>query len=185
MKIPFAILILVQVCAPLYAFEPALGEPGDKYLAFWLTRDPPPADRTEEEPVLLLTRLPLKQLPELFDLRQLHDRLVKPRSDEPLLEALALTIETYKKDSIWNADRRPLKAVQKIASVNDETRHVVVNGNAYRYEECPLAEVVRLLERPQGKIPIHRIHAPLAGATQTARALRALLKEQVASEKRE
>jgi len=49
----------------------------------------------------------------------------------------------------------------------------------YRYEECPVAEVLQLLERPEGTRPIHRLHAPLAGAEQTARALRLLLREQM------
>jgi hypothetical protein len=110
--------------------------------------------------------------------------VLKPGTEEPLLESLALVIETYRKDSIWNRDRRPLKPVRSIWKVDAETRHIVVNGNTYRYEECPLTEVVRLLEHPEGKLPLHRVHAPLAGATQTARALRLLLKEQLASERR-
>src|SRR5262249_44463191 len=56
-------------------------------------------------------------------------------------------------------------------------------GNTYRYEECPLAEVVRLLEHPHGKLSLHRRFAPLDGATQTAHALRLLVTEQLAAEK--
>src|SRR5688572_19957115 len=107
MKIPFALLILVHVGASqlLGSEVGALGKPAEKYLAFWLTLDPSAKDPTEYEPLLLLTRLPLKELPAHYDLRELRDRVLKPGTDEPLLESLALTIETYRKDSIWNADR--------------------------------------------------------------------------------
>jgi hypothetical protein len=52
-----------------------------------------------------------------------------------------------------------------------------------RYEDCPLPDVVRLLERPEGTMPIHRLHDPLAGCEQTAKALRLLLREQLATDK--
>ncbi len=161
------------------------GKEEEAYLAYWLTSDPPAKDPTQYEPVLLVTRLPLEKLQPHFDLQRLRDHLLKPDDDQPLLEALALTIETYRKDSIWNVDRRPLKSVRGIANVNAEKRRVEVNGKTYRYEDCPLANVVRLIERPEGKVPLHRREAPLAGAKQTARALRLLIKEQLASEKRE
>jgi hypothetical protein len=58
----------------------------------------------------------------------------------------------------------------------------MVNGNTYKYEECRINDVVRLLEHPEGKLPLHRLHAPLSGAKQTARALRFLLLERPVSE---
>lgn len=153
-----------------------------KYVAYWLTRHPPDATSTEYGPVLLLARLPIEQLEPYSDLMQLaaYKRLAE---QPPLLEALALTVETYKKDSIWNPDGRPLKQVQSIGKVRAKAREVIVNGNPYRYEECPVKDVVRLLEHPEGKHTLHRLYAPLLGAEQTARALRLLLKEQLAAEK--
>jgi hypothetical protein len=39
------------------------------------------------------------------------------------------------------------------------------------------------MERPEGTMPIHRLHRPLAGYEQTAKALRLFLQEQIASDK--
>jgi hypothetical protein len=36
-------------------------------------------------------------------------------------------------------------------------RIVRLRGRRYRYQEVPPAEVLRLLEQPEGTIPIHRL----------------------------
>lgn len=149
-----------------------------KYVAYWLA--PHPAGANEAEyPVLLLARLPMDELAEHVTLLGLLKK--KSEQQPPLLEAPALAVVTYKKDSIWNADGVPFKPVRSVADLRPDVRKVTVNGTAYRYEACPVKEVVRLLERPEGTVHIHRIHSPLAGARQTARALLLLLKEQLAS----
>ncbi len=102
-----------------------------------------------------------------------------PPPPPPILDTLALTISTYQKDSIWNVDRQPLKAVTRFRGLNEKDRSVEVNGVRYRYEKCSLAEAVGLLNAPKGKIAIHRTHAPLAGMQQTGRALKLLLDEQL------
>ena len=63
--------------------------------------------------------------------------------------------------------------------LDEKARTVEVSGVRHNYEECPLADVVRLLKAPEGTEPISRLHAPLGGMEQTARALRLLLEEQM------
>ncbi len=96
----------------------------------------------------------------------------------PLLDGFALTVQTYKRDSVWNTDARPFKPVRTLGHFRPKEKEITVNGTAYRYEEGRVADVVRLLERPRGTEDIHRIYPPLAGAEQTARALILLLREQ-------
>jgi hypothetical protein len=159
------------------------GEAQERYVAYWLTREPPDPNRSEYEPVLLLARYPIEQLARLFQgftPKEIADFLQK----RDTLDAPALTIETYKKDSIWNADGWPFKKLQSVGEVNDKQGTVMVNGKKYRFEPCPIKDVVYLLEHPEGKLPVHRIHPPVAGTVQavTGRALLLLLKEQLASE---
>jgi hypothetical protein len=66
-------------------------------------------------------------------------------------------ITTYERDSIWKVERDvPVAAVD--VSVRD--RIVRLRGRRYRFQEVAPAEVLRLLEKPEGTIPIHRI-API------------------------
>jgi hypothetical protein len=82
--------------------DPETGKPrSEKYAAYWLTGDPV-KDRGDY-PVLLLARLPIDDLAANAGLHHLLGK--KPEEHPPLLDAPALTITTYKKDSIWNADR--------------------------------------------------------------------------------
>ena len=150
-----------------------------KYVAYWLTSHPPDPKGNQYEPILLLCRLPIEPLTKWF-----RDFPANPKqiAKQPLPETMALTVPTYKKDSIWNFDRRPFKAVQSIANINPKANEVAVNGKQYRYEVCPIKEVVRLLENPEGKLPLHRLHAPLEGVHPTALALRLLLKAQLIRE---
>lgn len=146
----------------------------ERYAAYWLTK----TDGNSEYRMLLITRMPL---PELAKLMKLHAELENVLKDAPapqLLDRPALTIATYKNDSIWN-DGVPLKAVTRFKDLNEKERTLEVNGVRHRYEECPLADVVGLLKAPEGKEPIHRLFPPLGGMEQTARALRLLLAEQM------
>jgi len=84
--------------------------------------------------------------------RQTLDEAASSRS----VSAVAL-ITTYERDSIWKVERDvPVAAVD--VSVRD--RIVRLRGRRYRFQEVAPAEVLRLLEKPEGTIPIHRI-API------------------------
>ena len=125
--------------------------------------------------MLLITRMPLAQLPNRMDV----EALFKGNPAPQLLERKALTITTYKDKAILNDDGIPIKPLTRFKDLNEKDRLVEVNGVPHRYEECSLADVVRLLNDPEGKEHISRIHPPLGGMEQTARALRLLLEEQM------
>jgi len=63
-------------------------------------------------------------------------------------------ILVYERDSIWKLERSVLLAAADVAA---RERIVRVRGRRYRYHEIDPAEVLRLLEKPEGSIPIHRI----------------------------
>lgn len=168
---------------PKPAEKPDPAAPADpvrgKYVAYWLTRDPPDPNGAESGPGLLLTRVPL---PELAGYGPLFRDAAKRKSEDrpPLLDSIALIFETYQKDSIWNPDGQPLKPIRSVGPVRAAAREVTVNGTKYKYEGCPIPDVVRLLEHPRGKKPLNRIYGPLTGAENTGRALMLLLKAQLA-----
>ena len=65
----------------------------------------------------------------------------------------AVVITTYERDSIVRMERGLLVSA---SDVKTQERHVRLRGRAYRYQEVSAAEVLRLLEHPEGTIPIHR-----------------------------
>jgi hypothetical protein len=89
---------------------------------------------------------------------------------------MAMTFRTYQRDSLYGD---PFRCVREFGAVDAAAKTAVVDGTTYQYEPSPLGDVVRLLERPLGTIPIHRREDPLAGAAQTAKAFRLLLREQL------
>ena len=146
----------------------------DRYTAYWLSKQGTVTDYR----ILLITRVPLAELPNLMEIEALF------KGDPPpqLLERKALTITTYKDKAILNDDGVPIKPLTRFKNLNEKDRLVEVNGVPHRYEECSLADVVRLLDAPEGKEHISRIHPPLGGMEQTARALRLLIEEQMRDE---
>ena len=71
-------------------------------------------------------------------------------------DSAIVLIITYERDSIWKVERDvPLAA----ADVSTGERIVRLRGRRYRWQEIPPAEVLRLLEKPEGTIPIHRLVA--------------------------
>jgi hypothetical protein len=175
---------LADFAAPAPPSPPAaagrIDPDGGPYLAYWLTRDPPDAKSGESQPVLLLTRVPVANLADYAVFFGFAGEK-KPDERPPLLEYIAITLETAGKDSVWNSDGRPLKPVRSVGPVRPAAGEVTLNEANYRYEDCPIRDVVRLLEQPEGKLPVHRLYPPLAGAGNTARALTLLLKEQLAA----
>ena len=69
-------------------------------------------------------------------------------------DSASVLITTYERDSIWKLERGvPLAA----ADVSAPERIVRLRGRRYRWQEITPAEVLRLLEKPEGTIPIHRL----------------------------
>jgi hypothetical protein len=171
----FALAVALTFASQPDGAKPAPQE--TRYVAYWLTK----TDGKSEYRMLLITRMPL---PELAKLMKLHAELENVLKDAPapqVLERPALTITTYKKDSIWN-DGVPLKPLTRFKDLNEKERTLEANDVRHSYEECPLADVVRLLKAPYGTERISRLHAPLGGMEQTARALRLLIEEQMKDE---
>jgi hypothetical protein len=164
-----------------------------RYTAYWLTRDPPDPKSNEYEPVLLLARYPLEAIaaaPKLSGAEAPEGPRDKKAPPEPTpveaIDAPAITVETYQKDSIWAPNMHPFNPVRSVRDFRPEARRITVNGNRYRYEDCPIRDVVHLLEHPEGTLPVHRVvEFPLRPQPQTARALILLLKEQLAAEGKE
>ena len=81
--------------------------------------------------------------------RQTLDEVAASGSDRAVV-----LITTYERDSIWKVERDvPLAAVD----VSTGERIVRLRGRRYRWQEIAPAEVLRLLEKPEGTIPIHRV----------------------------
>ncbi len=134
------------VLAESTASQPAI-QPVNCY-AYWLS-----ADDLGEYVDLLISNQPIQKLPQ-----------ITLDTTKPIGDAAAVVVRTYSKDSIWNVDRRPFKHVEAVGSVDAGKQRVVLNGREYRYAPVPLRDILALLERPEGKMPVHRINAPLAGA---------------------
>jgi hypothetical protein len=66
----------------------------------------------------------------------------------------SILITTYERDSIWKVERGVSLAA---GDVSARERVVRVGGRRYRYQAITPAEVLRLLEKPEGTIPIHRL----------------------------
>lgn len=66
----------------------------------------------------------------------------------------SILITTYERDSIWKVERGVSLAARDVAA---RERVVRVGGRPYRYQTITPAEVLRLLEKPEGTIPIHRL----------------------------
>jgi len=85
-------------------------------------------------------------IPLLLTSKRLDDRAQNPRFE-------ACIVTTYERDSIVRIERAvPMSP----SDVTPATRHVRVRERTYRYQEVTASEVLRLLENPEGTIPIHR-----------------------------
>jgi hypothetical protein len=158
----FAIAAISQPAGPKAAVD---AEP--RYAAFWLTE----LKRDSAYPKLLIAKRPFGEMAKTVNLFE--------RDEVPLFERWGLVITTYRKDEIFNTDMRPIKPLTRFGALNEKERTVEANGIRYRYEECPLGDAVRLLKGQTGKERISRIHLPLTGMEETARALRLLLAAQL------
>jgi hypothetical protein len=69
-------------------------------------------------------------------------------------DATVVLITTYERDSIWKVERGVSLAAAEVVA---RERIVRLRGRRYRYQKVAPAEVLRLLENPEGTIPIHRV----------------------------
>jgi hypothetical protein len=81
-------------------------------------------------------------------------------AEQPLPEVAAsgrditiILITTYERDSVWKVERGVSLAAR---DVSPDERVVRLQGRRYRYQEIPPGEVLRLMENPEGRVPIHR-----------------------------
>ncbi len=115
---------------------PAAADAGASLQAYYLFLAGAPQGCQDCYVPLLITRQPLDDV-----------------ASSASVSAVAL-ITTYERDSIWKVERSvPLAAVD----VSARERIVRLRGLRYRYQEIAPAEVLRLLDKPEGTIPVHRL----------------------------
>jgi len=68
-------------------------------------------------------------------------------------------IVTYERDSVWKLAESPVKLEKDAVQAGE--RKVRFEGKVYRYQRVPDEEVIRLLEHPLGRLPIHRPAPPI------------------------
>ena len=68
-------------------------------------------------------------------------------------DTTVVLITTYERDSIWKVERGVSLDAAGVSAVE---RIVRFRGRRYLYQEIPPGEALRLLEKPEGTIPIHR-----------------------------
>ncbi len=83
------------------------------------------------------------------------ERLEDIAESQKIAESVLIT--TYERDSIWQVEPPVLI---KPTDIEVPQRMIRVGTRAYRYQEIAPAEVLKLLENPQGRIPISRLKAP-------------------------
>lgn len=134
-----AVLLALSGAAPcVHASSPAAAPWSHAYYLF--LSDPPIACEACYVP-LLITSVPLESI----------------GKDAP---SDCVLITTYERDSIWQ-----INGMVSVAAADLEVapRIVRVRQRHYRYQEVAPAEVLKLLERPEGTIPISRpmLHSDL------------------------
>jgi murein DD-endopeptidase MepM/ murein hydrolase activator NlpD len=135
--------------APLSDSDPARKP---HYRAFWLypaRRDRAQARRDTEYPMVLLTRVPMAQLAAAGEVARW-----------PSFFAFA----TYQKDSLWVQPDSHLRVPKNFLDFQGETAtlssHRASGREAFHVEKAARADLVRLIDNPEGTIPIARTAAP-------------------------
>ena len=139
------------------------GDSTNPYEAYWLTNKKALGAYVD----LVLTRRPLNDLARL-----------PADSNQPIWECGAIIVWTYAKDSIWNIDGKPFKPLARVERV--EADSITINGQPFKHVQADLKDVIRLLDNPKGKIPIHRTHAPVSGQEEVVKKLSQRLRKQLA-----
>jgi hypothetical protein len=160
MKTLVVIALAVLATAVAAAPAPRAFGPSTLYRAYWLVGP----DKRRDYLTLMVSPWPVEEL------------AGHTRRSQWLFDNTVMTFQTYERDSLWDV---PFKPVGQVGAVDPKAKTVVLDGVSYTYEPGELKDVVRLLEKPLGTIPLHRPYHPLRGAEQTARAFRLLLLEQM------
>ena len=137
--VPYALRMMLAALLALIAIglvSAAAGDAGTAPHAYYLFLAGAPQNCEDCYVPLLITRQPL-------------DEVASSARDNTVV-----LINTYERDSIWRVERGvPLAP----ADLSAGERMVRLRGRRYRYQEIAPAEVLRLLEKPEGTIPIHRV----------------------------
>jgi hypothetical protein len=137
------------------------------YKAYWLTNKD-----LREYVDLIFSRRPLTKIPK-----------ASGSAEKPLLECDVIIVRTYTKDSIWNIDRKPFKPLAGVEKVGPDS--ITIDGRDFNFTEAKLEDVKKLLENPEGKIPIHRIYGPVSGQEEFVKSLALKIKQQSEGTKKE
>jgi hypothetical protein len=62
---------------------------------------------------------------------------------------------------------------------------ITIDGRDFNFTEAKLEDVKKLLENPEGKIPIHRIYGPVSGQEEFVKSLALKIKQQSEGTKKE
>jgi hypothetical protein len=82
-------------------------------------------------------------------------------SSQGPLDAPALVLQTYRRDSIWNNDGQPLKAAVGLS--HNGPGSAGLDGRTLFVVPVALKQIAALLAKPEGTVPIHRRLAPTSG----------------------
>ena len=134
-----------------------------QYYAYWLTGKEP-----DGSVILVLSRQPIADLAGAALL-----------AGKDVLECEAVAIATYYRDSLWNTDRRPIKPLVKVEKVEGD--QISIDDRIFKWEPASLEDVARLLDAPEGRIPLHRIYAADEGQKDEIKAFAARIREQLQS----
>ena len=145
--------------------------------AYWLS-DTSLETSVMYDPLLVITTVSLEQLTELSKHQELSNALGQPEAGY-LLDQPAIFLETYKRDSIWNQDGRPLKRFTgRLVKENDE-QEMLAFGRRYKIASAEVTDVIRLLRHPEGTVGLHRLHSPTGRAERTIDAIALVLEDQL------
>jgi hypothetical protein len=161
---------------PAKAKGPFAEKPDTAYRAYWLKYQE--QGKFPGYGLLLLTRGPIEKLSGFKRQPAVDDK--GPVGHFLIFDEAAFTVMHHGQDSLWSD---PFHVIKEFGMV--EAKSVTVDGTAYDFAPCALADVLRLLDKPLGKARLHRLSHPLTGAEQTAKAFRLLLLDQIKNEKKE
>ncbi|WP_146581224.1 hypothetical protein [Neorhodopirellula pilleata] len=167
--------ILTMLMFPAFALGQSQREP---LTAYWLN-DLDLKTATMYDPLLVITCVPLEQLEATANLPDFRKHVGESQAAfSYILDQPAIFLETNERDSIWNQDRRPVKPFTGKLVKEENSVTMIAYGRRYKITSASTADVIRLLRRPEGTKPLHRLHSPIGGAERTVHAIALILEDQ-------